>query len=1341
MEPEEDNGCPSQGQNLHDLQNYLVTFNKEIESGDDVLSSMDVDGEVGDLYNPTSGSSLQEAGEPGVSGQFSSGFYSEQGILDSTLADESAQQMQSLVGGAEGDADISAAIKQEVGAMEMDAVQAQIAGFGDTQLSQGPLDVQAGAMSQGLIMTSLGDNLDPGAGKVIRIVSLGEDGQFLSMADGQQMRILSQEDLGISSDTLSSTDASLGIQGTDSVSVGTSSAGSSLLSTLAGTPSSSASGLVMDGGLGGVMVAAVSQPESRGAAQLFSLPGAGDGAQTRLVSLSQGATALTPEALQMSGLLPTESLGGELGYQTITIMPSELNQTGDMNYVLIMAPTDGGDKDMSSPINSQVLDLKQETQELSEEVVEINGEMKRVLRMVPKKYVSPLGPQLMCDYCSYTSPKRYLLTRHMKSHSEERPHKCSECNRGFKTPASLLNHVNTHTGTRPHKCKTCDAAFTTSGELVRHIRYRHTFEKPHRCPKCDYASVELSKLKRHMRSHTGERPYKCPHCPYASPDTYKLKRHLRIHTGEKPYECDVCHSRFTQSNSLKAHKLIHTGNKPVFQCNLCPTTCGRKTDLKIHFNKLHTVGSPLECKKCGKVFSDRYSYKQHVRSHDGDRCFKCEDCDFIANTERALDQHAAIHSGGKRFECNVCHASFNLRQMLEKHKQWCTLDLESLEDSSSTSTAKRKDTEEEASSGQSVLYKSPLGRPPGPSSNKEGPRGEDSNSNSAAESSSSSSGQPQGPPSASDTLHRNLLQDIRSGKLGDVPQVVIVHPDGSLEEISSKLPGAKLNLDDILSTLSSAERTDQSPGQSLPAPSVPEAEADPGAENGAVNLLSDDADSDKEEDLSSEAGDNGESSQCEAGTQAELESDTDSVEDEASMDSVPDKAGENHTDKRNVSEGSLVNSSGADGHQHPSVTMVTSAAAKASVMNPMISELNPSTLSVGVTMSGAAPPPPLVSISIPPLSTSSTTLPMVSVLPPISASVAGEVASGSSVSQDKDAASGTGSNSNPQYAVIKGYTYMGDNSDQPTFVNLAVDRDSVMNLFMSLGQHAAVGGQSLSLPVTAAAEMAGGATSAAHASLALEGTAAAAPTEEGGSAIPATVQLSELTSFPNVSASFVLGPSEIGTVKLSDTNTDQGVGGTGKDKVDQGSDRTESAGQVSVVQLRTVQDSSSSDGNEREQCGEGEELSSSGFEAEGENNSSDREDEFGEPKSLSSSSTSTVVSVNVSLTNADVSKSRRISEKRSGNSPSSDQSGKSRSAPHNVQQQNQEEQRKNSNVVTGKMDLVSPKNVKETIKVEVAAEDSSKLVQKRQGRKRSAADPSLVMSGKRVRKALVKVSL
>lgn len=273
-----------------------------------------------------------------------------------------------------------------------------------------------------------------------------------------------------------------------------------------------------------------------------------------------------------------------------------------------------------------------------------------------------------CSHCDYTTSKRYLLSRHLRAHSDDRPYRCSVCERGFKSNASLLNHVNTHLGNKPHHCKNCEMTFTTSGELVRHVRYKHTMEKPHKCTECDYASVELSKLKRHMRCHTGERPFQCPHCTYASPDTFKLKRHIRTHTGEKPYECDICHARFTQSNSMKAHRMIHSvGEKPVFQCSLCPTTCGRKTDLRIHIQKLHHSDEPINCKRCGKSFPDRYSYKVHIKTHEGEKCFRCNVCPYASISLRHLESHMLIHTDQKPFTCEICTLAFRQKQLLKRH--------------------------------------------------------------------------------------------------------------------------------------------------------------------------------------------------------------------------------------------------------------------------------------------------------------------------------------------------------------------------------------------------------------------------------------------------------------------------------------------------------------------------------------------------------------------------------------------------------------------------------------------------------------------------------------------------
>ncbi|OWF41806.1 transcriptional repressor CTCF-like [Mizuhopecten yessoensis] len=517
-------------------------------------------------------------------------------------------------------------------------------------------------------------------------------------------------------------------------------------------------------------------------AQVVALQNSADSSQPQLVAVQAQEGAMEILGAEVENHSNSIVLNtGDNNFQTVTIVPSEMNPSGEMSYVLIVSQPDkddgnsiGSPKQLSLDMSS-MLDMKDETQEMVEEVVQEDGTTRRIITFVPKRMSMPVSnqAQLMCHYCDYTSPKRYLLMRHMKTHSEDRPHKCNICDRGFKTMASLQNHVNTHTGTRPHKCKGCGSAFTTSGELVRHIRYKHTFEKPHKCTECDYASVELSKMKRHMRSHTGERPYHCPHCNYASPDTYKLKRHLRIHTGEKPYECDVCHARFTQSNSLKAHKLIHSGNKPVFLCHLCPTTCGRKTDLKIHMSKLHSSAKPLTCKKCGSTCPDRYQYKLHMKSHEGEKCFKCEQCDYAAQSLRHLESHILTHTGEKPFDCKECGQTFRQKQLLRRHIN--------LYHSPEYSPPETRDKMYECDEcDKTFAHKGNLMRHM-QQHDPDSLQYKDLAGQGRLRESLSS------PLTAEQLLQGSLLTEMREGKLGNTPKIVIVHPDGRVEEVTSKL--------------------------------------------------------------------------------------------------------------------------------------------------------------------------------------------------------------------------------------------------------------------------------------------------------------------------------------------------------------------------------------------------------------------------------------------------------------------------------------------------------------------------------------------------------------------------
>lgn len=111
------------------------------------------------------------------------------------------------------------------------------------------------------------------------------------------------------------------------------------------------------------------------------------------------------------------------------------------------------------------------------------------------------GP-ISCIYCPKQFTKLNNLTRHLKTHEENKTHKCNQCSKTFAMGQELIDHLGRHKGAgdllskyffakldfagiRQHVCNFCDETFQQASRLKHHL------EESHGLPSCGKGHVSI----------------------------------------------------------------------------------------------------------------------------------------------------------------------------------------------------------------------------------------------------------------------------------------------------------------------------------------------------------------------------------------------------------------------------------------------------------------------------------------------------------------------------------------------------------------------------------------------------------------------------------------------------------------------------------------------------------------------------------------------------------------------------------------------------------------------------------------------------------------------------------
>ncbi|XP_074545352.1 zinc finger and BTB domain-containing protein 40 isoform X2 [Halichoeres trimaculatus] len=259
-----------------------------------------------------------------------------------------------------------------------------------------------------------------------------------------------------------------------------------------------------------------------------------------------------------------------------------------------------------------------------------------------------------CKHCDTSFSVAAALAYHTKKkHSEGKMYVCQYCKATFAQSIELTRHVRTHTGDRPYVCRECGKGYSQASGLTVHLQTFHNLSEPHDCQKCCLSFSTLDEHRQHIQEFHPKEYHKCPTCSKVFTSAALLDKHKSTHTGSKPFSCDICNKSYQQLSGLWYHNRTnhpdvfasHTRQlKTLVQCDLCFKFFPSAASLTKHQAAEHqgSEASALRCPFCPALLGGEEEMQEHISSQhvsQSSEVFNCPLCSLICSSQMELQEH------------------------------------------------------------------------------------------------------------------------------------------------------------------------------------------------------------------------------------------------------------------------------------------------------------------------------------------------------------------------------------------------------------------------------------------------------------------------------------------------------------------------------------------------------------------------------------------------------------------------------------------------------------------------------------------------------------------------------